>query len=176
MTKIIDLVVHTANDWHLSPPTPDPLIDSDALYETKMVSVLYAPLSPTLAILFDLRTSLNFDDTVNAGLLILYGVSDVRLVCRGEYDLKIWLVDSCAVTASGSLVHLDLQALLWAAESISANAMKARFVVGFVSGIGEIAAEIEDDHIDSYLQTIPSWESQIEVRYASYMSTPKSLK
>lgn len=170
MKKISDLLVHRVinNSKSLPSLSPDPLIDSDALEEATLLSVLYAPLETTVAILFDLRTSIFDLQNLNAGLFILHGVSDVRLACSGEFDRRVWLVSSSSITVNNSLVRLYIDDLV-SHRSIIVEAKTVQFIAGFVNGIGEVAVDIGNDGIDAYLQTIPSWESQIDVKNVSQM-------
>lgn len=143
--------------------SPDPFTDDQALHEATLLNVLYLGLWSTLAILFDLRTAMNIGaNGRNVGVLVFHGVSQVAALGRGTASPGVWLVGDVSTLPEDDYVRVTVGGLVHH-EEISVKAQSAELLVGFVEGIGEIAAEIEDESATAYLQTIPDWKSIVRL-------------
>lgn len=143
--------------------SPDPLSESDSLHEATLLSMTYDALSSSFAILLDLRTAMYIDaHHTNTGVLVLRSVSALAL-SPNERAGRIWLVDEVVVTPKNSHLDLYLYDIVWD-QSFTIGAHVAQFVTGFVGGLGDLAAELDEDETRAYFRTTPGWDSSIDLR------------
>ncbi len=163
ISKISSLLINEGVGYDLPTPSQNPFLDEEALHEATLLNVLYLALSSTVAILFDLRTSMYFDaNTENTGVLVLRGVSQITASSRSERSHKFWLVGDCTTLLEDSYVQIQIRDLLWG-QSMIIRTETAEFLAGFVEGIGELAAEIEDKQAGAYFDTTQNWESRMSI-------------
>ncbi len=158
-TKISDLVIEGHRGMLIQRPSMDPF-EVDALQEATLLSSLFISLSSTVALLFDLRTSLYFAPE-NTGVLTLHGVSRMTTLREWTGMSRVWVVSGCETVLEDQFVRVRLADV--DGGSIDIQADSADFFTGVVAGIGDVAAEIGENHETAFLRTIPNWESKIEV-------------
>jgi hypothetical protein len=175
MTKIVTLLRDMLPEVHVPRPATDPFVDSEALHEGTLLSVLSTTEYPVVAVLIDLRTSMHFDTQIaNTGVLIFRGVSQVVNSCRREKSPKVWLIGDSSISYENSEVRTHIRGLLWD-ETITVWAQSVEFVVGLVEGIGEVAAEMADGQMIAYWQTIQNWESELQIKGLSTTANMEDL-
>src|SRR5438270_11194880 len=89
-TKILSLVLDGCRDTRIPRPKVDPLLEEDVLQEASLIGMLHDMANATVALLFDLRTSLYFAD--NTGLLVLRGVSQLTSSTEVKSIPNIWAI------------------------------------------------------------------------------------
>jgi hypothetical protein len=142
-------------------PIPvNPLVDGDALREAVVLGSLQLLFSSTVGFLIDLRTSLYFDE-VNTAVLIFRDVSTMTVARSSTHSLQVFVVSGSDAELNPSVVKIRLGDISGGLIEISAGT--AEFIVGQVEGIGDVAAELERDHLGEFLRTVPTWESLIDV-------------
>jgi len=160
MFVIRDLMWKLGNLPKFPLPDSDPLRTEDGFYEAILVDVYYVPLMASILLLFDLRTSLMFDDSCNTAILICEQV--VKLNISETIDNKIWNVGTSKLHSYKQSVQIDLTDLL-VDRRINIDTGKVYYFEGVVEGIGGCSDAIEWDNLAPYLNTTPSLNSGIKI-------------
>src|ERR1044072_4432688 len=75
MTRIEELLLTAQGGQPASRPEFDPLTERDALQESQLIDVWVHAVASTVALVFEFRTALHFDET-NTGLMVARGLRD----------------------------------------------------------------------------------------------------
>jgi hypothetical protein len=164
MPQLLEIVVNGLDGVPYPPPSPNPLLEDDALIEATLLDILCPMHSATVALLFDLRTSL-YMEAGNTGLLILRHVSQMAVEWfEPSKQFQVWVVGTSKVQYGddGCLVNID--------NRIICKCESAEFIAGTVNGIGEVAQSL-DDGVWRYLNSTPNWNSPIVISACARIST-----
>lgn len=165
-STIFDLIIKGGGVSN-TPPSPDPLHEEDVFVEATLLSMLTTMLNDSVALLFDLRTSL-FLNQGNTGVLIArkvseLSVSDFAYLSKNFY---VWVSGISKIEVANEVCSINID------NQIHIRCRSVDFFIGIVEGIGEVAQSL-DDGLDAYLKTTPHWNSEFVVTSSSHI--PRSL-
>lgn len=165
--NVIDLVALTDGRRFAGMPEMDAITDRDALQEADLVDVRLTAVGGWLAVLFDLRTSLQFR-LANTAVLVMRGVQRVDLVLgeSGEHRSAHYVMTSVPAVR-GALFSVELVCLNgW---RLSSAATAAEFYVGDVAGLPPTPPNFME-HDERVVQAgMPSFESEFEPGWATFL-------
>lgn len=141
-------------------PVVDPLSEADSLQEAVLLDIFHDVTSSTMALLFDLRTSLYFEKE-NTGILVLRKASNIVFTTVNVPIPHVWNVSGSRISIKSNSIYLRLTDM--SGGMLDVEAESAEFFSGIVNAIGDVAAEIDDQNLDAFLKTVPNWGSKIEV-------------
>jgi hypothetical protein len=169
--KIIDLLLHPLPITEGSPALdyPNPLIYEDALLEVSLVGVMVNIIPSFVALMFDLRVSLYDASDNNTGIIILRHVKKFDLQREPPRTERIWTVASSRIILQEDSVLLEINE--FDGGSIVTTSKVAEYIVGRAENIGNVGAEITNEDVSEYLDTIPHWYSNFEVKQVHRLST-----
>ena len=147
-------------------PTPasNPLTDPDALQEAQLLDVRFDALRSTIALIFELRVSLQFDEG-NTGVLIARAVRDIDwTVSKSPNARTAWNVVSSSVTRRGDAFEFRLGT--WPGASMSLTASNLEFYVGEVPGLDHIPNYVNDSE-EKLIQQLAGWSSELQVSHCA---------
>jgi hypothetical protein len=152
-------------------PETDALTEPDGLQEADLVDVRLLGDEGSLAILFDLRTALQFR-MANTAVLVMRDVvhaewSSERTRAAGRVA---HYVGSSKPEIRGDLFALELVCLRgW---RLSATASSAEFFVGDVLGLPEAPPNFIEDDEGTIAKGMPAWDSPFEPKWATFLDPP----
>jgi hypothetical protein len=165
--KVIELVTSRQRPVRSGPLAPDPLYEEDALQEATLLSTCQITTLRSVALLFDLRTSLWFPE--NTGVLVVRGVARWIESTPQLIRPRVWVV-------AGSASSDDPEGLCFrfagvAGERIETVGASAEFFTGICDSVGEVALPIEDENLRNFFATTPQWDSMVRLARASTRSS-----
>ncbi|MEV6117634.1 hypothetical protein AB0L59_35445 [Streptomyces sp. NPDC052109] len=134
---------------------PDPLREADALQEAQLLDSRVCQLTSTAALLFELRTSLQFD-TGNAALLVVRGLSSFG------WKSSVVQVPLAALTVVSSLPDRAADSFRARFEffpdaQLDVAGKQAEFYVLEVDGIGDVPPDYTELSQERIERELPSW-------------------
>lgn len=166
MSQIIELLYQGFDSSQNSTLSPDPTIEEDALLEGTLLGTLGVMINYSIAILFDLRTSMYMDQG-NTGLLIARKVLEVSITPLPVQSFHyVWIIGSSNITDEGLYCSLNID------NRIHVKSLDIEFIVGTVDNIGAAANSL-DDGLNTYLQSTPNWNSDLKVIGRSCITASK---
>ncbi|MFM9734279.1 hypothetical protein ACKI17_40195 [Streptomyces niveiscabiei] len=136
---------------------PDPLREADALQEAQLLDSRVCQLTSTAALLFELRTSLQFD-AGNAALLVVRGVRSFA------WSSSVTPVPFAALTVVSSVADRAADGFragfdFFPAARLEVMGAQADFYVLEVDGIGDIPPDYSGTDHERITRELPSWSS-----------------
>ncbi|MFD0026608.1 hypothetical protein [Streptomyces sp. NPDC058382] len=164
MTTIEDIV--TARPFPAPGPAEvDPLTEVDALQEAQLLDCRVCALTSTAALLFELRTSLQFDQG-NAALLVVRGLRSFDWNApEAPGPLSALTVVSSVPHRSGDSLAVRLG--LFPEGRLDVAGRAAEFYVLDVAGIGDVPPDYVETDLRSVRAALPSWSSVSSVLQAT---------
>ena len=162
------------DSWGQAPsrlPEVDPLRDADALQEGQLIDLRVSALGSVAALLFDLRTSLQFDEG-NASLLVVKGLRDLRWrQARVISPLTAFTVMSSGTTVDEvGLFVLELG--FFPDANLRIQGAEAEFYVVEIPRIGEAPPDYSEASFEGVKDSLPAWSSACSLLQASRRTSP----
>jgi len=153
---------------HGAMPETDALTEVDALQEADLVEARFSVGESSLALLFDLRTALQFR-LANTAVLVLHGVEQSHFDCdeAGGARRVAHYVMSSKPSVDGGRFAIDLVCLR--GLRLRAVAASAEFFVGDVIGLPEAPPNFVEDDEQTIAQGMPAWDSVFEPGWATFI-------
>ncbi|WP_435208056.1 hypothetical protein [Micromonospora sp. bgisy143] len=165
MTSIDELVLSDSVSSNIDAPDTDPLTGEDALQEAQLLDSRVCQLSSTAALLFELRTSLQFD-VGNSALLVLRGLrSFVWSSPAVRMPLVALTVASSAPNRRNGLFRLEVDFFPEARLHVEGDL--AEFYVLEVEGIGDVPPDYSSSFLEGVQGRLPNWSSPCSLLQAS---------
>lgn len=144
---------------------PDPLREVDTLQEAQLLDSRVCPLTSTAALLFELRTSLQFD-VGNAALLVVRGLSSFGWKSpAARVPLTAFtVVSSLPDRAAGSF---RARFGFFPDAQLDVAGTQAEFYVLEVDGISDVPPDYSGMSQDRIERELPSWSSMCNPLQAS---------
>jgi hypothetical protein len=153
---------------HAAMPEADALTEVDGLQEADLVDARFIAGEASLAVLFDLRTALQFR-MANTAVLVMRGVRQVDWTwdeLPGPGRVAHYVMSS-KPDVDGSLFTLELVCLRgW---RLSAVATSAEFFVGDVPDLPEVPPNFVEDDERTVAAGMPAWDSMFEPGWATFL-------
>lgn len=135
LMKIEDLFSDVGRRRFAAQPEMDPLTEADALQEAQLLDVRVHALTSTAAMLFDLRTALQFMEG-NTALLIAHGVREFGWSAEPRSSVRTaWNVVSSEPSVCDGTFSIEFGFV--PSARLVLRAASAEFYVGDVAAIGE---------------------------------------
>ncbi|MBP5938319.1 hypothetical protein [Streptomyces acidiscabies] len=136
---------------------PDALREADALQEAQLLDSRVCPLTSTAALLFELRTSLQFD-AGNAALLVVRGLRSFA------WSSSVVPVPFAALTVVSGLPDPAAGVFrarfdFFPAARLEVVGSQADFYVLEVDGIGDVPPDYSGTDHERIARELPSWSS-----------------
>ena len=158
---------------HAAMPETDALTELDGLQEADLVDARFVASEASLAVLFDLRGSLQFR-MANVAVLAMRDVRHVDWTCaepRGPRWVAHYVMGSKPDILK-DLFKLELVCLRgW---RLSAMATSAEFFVGDVPGLPEAPPNFVEDDERTIMEGMPAWDSTFKPEWATFIDPPSS--
>jgi hypothetical protein len=165
MTSIDDLVASGFSSSGLDSPDADPLTEEDALQEAQLLDSRVCQLTSTAALLFELRTSLQFQ-VGNSALLVVRGLrSFVWNSPTVRVPLAALTVVSSAPDQCNSLFRMRFEFFPQAQLRVEGDL--AEFYVLEVEGIGDVPPDYSGMVLKNVRDALPDWASACSLLQAS---------
>ncbi len=153
---------------HVAMPETDALTEVDGLQEADLVDARLIVADASLAVLFDLRTALQFR-MANTAVLVMHDIGQVDWA-RGEPPGSrrvAHYVMSSKPGVKGGLFTLELVCLRgW---RLNAVASSAEFFVGDVPELPEAPPNFVEDDERKIAAGMPTWESVFKPEWATFL-------
>ncbi|MFF3350549.1 hypothetical protein [Streptomyces sp. NPDC002779] len=167
MISINDLVHARPYPEFLGSVEVDPLREADALQEAQLLDSRVCHLTSTAALLFELRTSLQFD-VGNSALLVVRGLHsfDWKSPAKQVPFAALTVVSSAADRLSDSL---RARFEFFPAAHLAVAGDLAEFYVLEVEGIGDVPPDYSSGDVTNIQGALPSWSSACSLLQASIL-------
>lgn len=143
-------------------PEMDPLTEDDALQEAQVLDVRFDALAGVVAILFELRQALQFQEA-STGVLVAHGVRELGWTGpERDTALTAWSVGSSVPSAKDRLFGLSL--VLWPhpGARLTLTAESAAFFVGDVPGLSDAPPDYSQGDRRALASEVAGWDSPFE--------------
>ncbi|WP_261719709.1 hypothetical protein [Streptomyces sp. FZ201] len=165
MTLVKDLVHARPYPESLGSVDMDPFREADALQEAQLLDSRVCHLTATAALLFELRTSLQFEEG-NAALLVVRGLRSFGWKSPGKQ------VPLAALTVVASAAEREDDSLRASFEffpeaRLVVEGDLAEFYVLEVEGIGDVPPDYSSGDLKTVQGALPSWSSACSLLQAS---------
>ncbi|MGW0935111.1 hypothetical protein [Streptomyces sp. NPDC002666] len=165
MISINDLVTARFHSAGLDRAESDPLREADALQESQLLDSRVCQLTSTAALLFELRTSLQFE-AGNAALLVVRGLHSFGWnspTARGP------LTALTVVSSAPDRLNDSFRARLafFPDAQLEVVGDLAEFYVLAAEGIGDVPPDYSDGDLKRVQEALPSWSSACSPLQAS---------
>ncbi|WP_152523016.1 hypothetical protein [Nocardiopsis potens] len=165
MISIEDLVRAGSPAPAPRPLEMDPLREEDALQEVQLLDSLARPLTAVAALLFEMRTSLQFDDG-NSALLVVRGLESFEWRSSPiKGPLTAMTILSSTPTRAGGSCRVRL-VFHPAAELIVVGELMEFYVLD-AEAIGDTPPDYTDMDLAGVEHGLPSWHSRCTLLQAS---------
>lgn len=158
---------------HAAMPETDALTEVDGLQEADLVDARLIVGEASLAVLFDLRTALQYR-MANTAILVMRDVGQVNWICleqRGPRRVAHYVMSS-KPDVKESLFGLELVCLRgW---RLSASAAYAEFFVGDVPDLPEAPPNFIEDDERTIVAGMPAWDSMFKPEWATFLDPASS--
>ncbi|MFJ5925722.1 hypothetical protein ACIQF6_24245 [Kitasatospora sp. NPDC092948] len=152
-------------------PEMNPLAEDDALQEAQLIDLRVHALSSTAALLFELRTALQFD-TGNAAVLIVRGLEKSEWRPGGRRDGKTaWSVVGSTVRTGSRSFGIEID--LYPNAKVEVSGASAEFYVVDVPGISEAPPDYSLEGEEFMRSDLPGWDSPFSLLQASRLEENK---
>lgn len=167
MISIDDLIHVESRSESFGSVEVDALREADALQEAQLLDSRVCHLTSTAALLFELRTSLQYD-IGNSALLIIRGLNSF------DWDSSTRLDPLAALTVSSNSVdrphgYLRMGFKFFPKAQLSTSGKQAEFYVLEAEGLGEAPPDYSDADLKAVQENLPSWSSACSVLQASIL-------
>ncbi|THA73062.1 hypothetical protein E6R60_25745 [Streptomyces sp. A0642] len=165
MTSVNDLVRAWPRSAALESAEPDPLREVDALQESQLLDSRVCQLTSTAALLFELRTSLQFE-VGNAALLVVRGLHSFGWsspAVRGPLT-ALTVVSSVPDRLRNSF---RARFAFFPDAQLEVVGDLAEFHVLAVEGMGDVPPDYSDADLEHVQEALPSWSSACSPLQAS---------
>ncbi|MFG3296576.1 hypothetical protein ACGF3G_48325 [Streptomyces sp. NPDC048179] len=165
MISINDLVHAKSYPEHLRSVEADPLREADALQEAQLLDSRVCHLTATAALLFELRTSLQFEEG-NSALLVVRGVRsfDWKLPTKQVSLVALTVVSSTAYQFGDSR---SVRFEFFPDANLAVAGDLVEFYVLEVEGIGDVPPDYSSGDLNEIQGALPSWSSSCNLLQAS---------
>lgn len=155
-----DLLRTTAVISPTGSAAPDALREDGALQEAQLLDVRFDAVNNSVGLLFELRTSLQYDD-VSTGVLIARAVTDLTWTAPPRADQRTaWNILSSHVDQLADRLTLTLSTFPDGELRLVCGAML--FAVGTVPGLGDTIADYAEDDDATVREWTATWSSRFE--------------
>jgi hypothetical protein len=153
-------------------PEMDPLREADALREAQLLDLRMSALRSTAGLLFEFRTSLQFDEG-NAALVIVRDLRDLRWCRERKFSplTALTVISSLATVGDTGAFGIELE--FFPDASLEVRGGEAEFYVLEVPGIGEAPPDYVESPFEVIGNRLPSWTSVCSVLQASRLPSSK---
>ncbi|HEY9330710.1 MAG TPA: hypothetical protein VIS09_21135 [Streptomyces sp.] len=157
MISINDLVTAGFHSAGIDRAESDPLREADALQESQLLDSRVCPLTSTAALLFELRTSLQFE-AGNAALLVVRGL---RSFGWDSASARGPLTALTVVSSTPDRLNDSFRArcAFFPDARLEVVGDLAEFYVLAVEGIGDVPPDYSDGDLKRVQEALPSWSS-----------------
>ncbi len=168
--SIEELLQSSDRRQHAAIPEMDALEEADALQEADLVDVRFDIGGSSLAMLFDLRTALQFR-LANTAVLVVRDVEQVHWVATHESALSRgrvahYVMSSTPVTGEGGFAFELVCLRGWHLHIAGSS---AEFFVGDIPGLAGVPPNFVDDDDRSIADAMPAWGSMFEPGWATFL-------
>ena len=155
-----------ARRHHASMPEMDTLADLDALQEADLVDVWFDGRDSSVAVLLDLRVSLQFR-LANTAVLVCRGIEELHWARREPREPpRPHPVMSSKPAVDQNRFTLELVCLGgWRFAAISST---AEFFAGNVPRLPAAQPNLVEDDEQTTIDAMPAWDSPFEPKWASF--------
>lgn len=144
----------------------DPLREADALQEAQLLDVKVSPLTSMCALLFDLRTSLQYE-AGNASVLVVRGLREFGW-CTAMARRTLTAFSVVSSVPSCSCGNFGLRLGHFPDGVVTLHGSSAEFAVVDIPSIGEVPPDYSDvESSANLLEYLPSWSSTCLLLQAS---------
>lgn len=166
MISINDLVRARPCSAALDPAEPDPLREADALQEAQLLDSRVCQLTSTAALLFELRTSLQFESG-NAALLVVRGLHSFGW---NSPAVQGPLTALTVVSSVPDRLNDSFRArfAFFPDAQLEVVGELAEFHVLAVEGVGDVPPDYTDGDLKRVQEALPSWSSACSPLQASH--------
>lgn len=171
--SIDELLRSSSRREHAAMPESDALTEVDGLQEADLVDARFLAGESSLALLFDLRTALQFR-MANTAVLVLREVATFDWSCaepRGRGRVAHYVMSSRPDVKAGCFA---LEMVCLRGWRLSAIASSAEFFVGDVPGLPEAPPNFIEDDESTIVSGMPSWASTFKPGWATFLD-PESV-
>ncbi|WP_171172487.1 hypothetical protein [Streptomyces sp. I05A-00742] len=165
MISINDLVHVRPRPGSFGSAEVDPLREADALQEAQLLDSRVCHLTSTAALLFEMRTSLQFE-VGNSALLVVRGLRSFDWTSpKQQVPLAALTVVSSVTEQSGEPLRARFEFFPEARLVVAGDL--AEFYVLEVQGIGEVPPDYSSVDLEKVQGALPSWSSACRLLQAS---------
>ncbi|MFJ6509295.1 hypothetical protein [Streptomyces sp. NPDC091879] len=165
MISINDLVNASPYPEFFGSVEVDPLREADALQEAQLLDSRVCHMTSTAALLFELRTSLQFD-VGNSALLVVRGLHSFSWKSPTKrVPLAALTVVSSAAERSDDSIHARFE--FFPKAHLTAVGDLAEFYVLDVDGIEDVPPDYSSGDLKKVEGALPSWSSACSLLQAS---------
>jgi len=165
----IDELLQSTSRFELgSMPEADALTELDALQEADLADVQVDAEHGVVALLFDLRSALQFR-MANTAVLVLRGATDFEWAHGQQHPhhREAHYVMSSSTAVDGNRLAIEVVCLRgW---RVRANCQAAEFFVGDIPGLSEAPPNFVEDTPATIEAGMPSWSSPFEAHWATFI-------
>ncbi|WP_460065057.1 hypothetical protein [Streptomyces sp. YKOK-I1] len=165
MISIDDLIHARPYSAVIDPVEVDPLREVDALQEVQLLDSRVSHLTATAGLLFELRTSLQFE-VGNSALLVVRGLRSFHWNSPTRHvPLAAFTVVSSVPDRLGESIRTRFDFFPEAHLTVSGDL--AEFYVLEAEGIGDVPPDYSDMSLKQVREALPSWSSACNLLQAS---------
>ncbi|KJK52439.1 hypothetical protein [Streptomyces sp. NRRL F-4428] len=165
MISINDLIHARPYPEFFGPVEMDPLQETDALQEAQLLDSRLCHLTSTAALLFEMRTSLQFD-VGNSALLVVRGLRSFDWKSPSEQaPLAALTVVSSVADRLGDFLRMRFE--FFPKVHLALEGHLAEFYVLEVEGIGDVPPDYSSVDLKNIQGALPSWSSACSLLQAS---------
>jgi hypothetical protein len=167
LVKIEELLTDPERRRFAAQPEMDPLTEIDALQEAQLLSVRVDAVSSTVAVLFDLRTALQFMEG-NTALIVARDVRDVSWSAEARPTARTaWNVVASQPNATEGLLSLSLAFVPQARLSLRTG--EAEFYVGDVQDLPDAPPDYGSGDEAAIRAGVADWGSRFAPVHAVFL-------
>ncbi len=174
--SINDLLNSSTRRDNAAMPESDALVEIDALQEADLVDVRFDVSGSSLAMLFDLRSALQFR-LANTAVLVIREVEELHWASsepKGPRRVAHYVIGSKPDVEAN---RFTLELVCLRGWRLSVVASSAEFFVGDIPGLSEAPPNFVEDDEQTIAEAMPAWDSIFEPRWATFVDPiePQSL-
>ncbi len=169
--SINELLLSVDRRKHAAMPEIDPLVEADALQEADLVDVRFDACTSSLAMLLDLRTSLQFR-LANTALLVLRDINEFHW---GPSEAQARRVAHYVMSSRPGVVRnrFSLEVVCLRGWRLSAAASSAEFFAVDIPTLSGAPPNFVEDDEQTVAAGMPDWHSLLNVGWATFLDPPE---
>lgn len=169
----IEELLHPGTDLrrYAGNPLTNAFLEADALREAQLLEIWHDALRSAAGLLFELRTSLQYDDA-NTGVLVARGVRELSWTAPPRVTARTaWTVDGSRIGPENGLSRLHMA--FWPAPGavLTVRAEQLVFIGGDVPGLDEAPPDYGSSDERQLRASLAGWRSEFTPRHAVFLPT-----